>query len=96
MLNTTKINLSKHVLKRYEPEINNGTYFFYNAENQKFYTANYQIGSIIDSLDGNFSIEEISDIIHQNNIHLNKADLESFLNDLFNELYLEGFVVELD
>lgn len=96
MLNTAKINLSKHVLKRYEPEINNGTYFFYNAKNQKFYTTDYQIGSIIDSLDGKISLKEISNIIHQNNIHLNKADLESFLNDLFNELYLEGFVVELD
>lgn len=96
MLNTIKINLSKHVLKRYEPEINSGTYFLYNALNKKTFNVDSQTGAIIDCIDGNCSVDEIIDIICQNNKHLDKTKLEDYLNSLFNELFLEGFIVEQD
>lgn len=89
-----KIKLSKNVLKRYEPNIDNGLFLLYNAKNKEFYESNPSFGMIINAIDGTFCIEEIINIVSKNNPQFSKQDIKTSLIELFNDLYEKGFIVE--
>lgn len=86
------LKLASYVLKRYEPNLD--TFFFYNLSTEKFWETDFFTGSVISQLQGQFSREEIVDILLSNNTKLSEEQLKSFIYGVFDFLFNEGFLIE--
>ncbi len=88
----TKLKLEPHVLKRYEEVLS--TYFFYNLSSDEFWETDLFTGSVISLLDGQYSGEDIVDILSLKNSDIPKAQLEEHFYKTFKFLIKKGFLSE--
>ena len=58
-IDNTTLKLSKNILKRYEPDIDGGTYFLFDTTNKKLWTGSFSSKLLLDLLDGQTSTKEI-------------------------------------
>ncbi len=87
-----KYKLPKEILKKYEPKL--GLYFFYNTRMGTFWNTDESLGGVISALDGSLSYEEILNIVSKNNIKVSKEEIDIVLQNAFEFLLKEGYLVE--
>lgn len=87
-----KLKLEPYILKRYESNLD--VYFFYNLRIDEFWETDYFTGEVVSSLDGQYSREDIVNILLSNNSELSREQLEVYFYKVFDFLIEKGFVSE--
>lgn len=87
-----KLKLEPYILKRYESNLD--VYFFYNLRIDEFWETDYFTGEVVSSLDGQYSREDIVNILLSNNSELSREQLEGYFYKVFDFLIKKGFVSE--
>ena len=93
-IDNTTLKLSKNILKRYEPDIDGGTYFLFDTTNKKLWTGSFSSKLLLDLLDGQTSTKEIKNKFA---IILNNDDIDAVNNSvdvIFSELIKQHFLKE--
>ena len=87
--------LSKNVLKRYEPNIANGTYFLFDASNKNLWTGNYSTKILLDLVDGYTETKiiknEFAKILETTDI----GAVNNSVNVIFSDLIEKDFLKEV-
>ena len=85
-----KLKLVPYILKRYEPGLD--CYFFHNARSGALWKTDYETGTIISSLDGTRTKEDIVNLLASNSPDVSVRDLETHFYNIFDFLLKEGFI----
>jgi len=89
-----KLKLSPYTLKHYEPKL--ARYIFCNAVTSEFWDTDYITGSVIASLDGLQTREEIVEELSFNSPDVSKSEIAEHFNKVFDFLLEEGFIFDGD
>ena len=91
-MQTKKLILAPHTIGRYEVKLD--TYFFFNAQSCNFWETDKITGSVVASLDGTLSFEDIISLLHENNPNVQACELKEHFGKIFEFLLKEGYICE--
>ena len=57
--NNVVLEINKNVLKRFEPNLNDGTVFLFDIKNEKFWTGNAAVDCLLRLIDGETNLAQI-------------------------------------
>lgn len=92
-LNGTSILMVSHsTLSRYEPQINKGTLFLFNAARGVMREANSDMNKVFELVDGERSLGEICDLLLIENPRIDPQSVAGAVGKGIELLYGEGFL----
>lgn len=89
-----KLKLAPSVLKKYEQGL--GLYCFYNSKEKLFWNCDYATGSVVASLDGSLTVEEVLDTLLSVNQGVDVELFTKTLLETFVTLEKEGFLIVVE
>ena len=93
MHKNTVLALNKNVLKRFEPNLNNGTVFLFDMEKETFWSGNASVDYLIRLINGENALEKIYEELFNIFEDYTQEEIEISYNDIIKSLIEKGFLV---
>jgi|GEM_PF-3617177 len=90
------LTFSFNVLRRYEHNINNGTYFLYHIKSKEMWTGNRSSFEMLNIIDGK---KRLKDIYRESQLVFSDFsinDIKNSINCILNELIAKNFIIILE
>ena len=91
--NDTILVLNKNVLKRFEPNLEDGTLFLFNVQTEKYWSGNAAVDCLIRMLDGQNTLQTIYDYLFEIFENYTKEEICESFDNIIKILLEEGFLV---
>ena len=97
MLNkNTILELNRSVLKRFEPNLGDGTVFLFNVENETFWSGNVAVDCFLRFIDGKLTLGEIYSSLLEIFEDYSEEEVIQSYNEIINELIKKEFLVVIN
>lgn len=91
--NSVVLEINKNVLKRFEPNLNDGTVFLFDMKNEKFWTGNAAVDCLLRLIDGESDLAQIySALMEMFEGYTVEEVIESY-DSVISSLVEKGFLV---
>ena len=90
------LQINKNILKRYEPNLNEGTVFLFNIESEEVWMGNAAADCILRLIDGTLTLQEIYDMLFPLFEDFSEEELTTSFNGIIQNLLDKGFLMVLN
>lgn len=87
------LEINKNVLKRFEPNLNDGTVFLFDMKNEQIWTGNASVDYFLRFINGENSLEKIYNELFQLFEDYTKEEIISSYDLVITSLIKKGFLV---
>ena len=85
--------LNKNVLKRFEPNLEDGTLFLFNVQTETYWSGNAAVDCLIRLLDGQNTLQTVYDNLVEIFENYSKEEIVESFNNIIEILLDKGFLV---
>ena len=91
--NNVVLEINKNVLKRFEPNLNDGTVFLFDIKNEKFWTGNAAVDCLLRLIDGETNLAQIYDALLEVFEGYSVEEVMASYDSVISGLLEKGFLV---